>query len=119
MIWVEDERGQKGIYVFYADHHYDYFLDTWAANEPESDPSIVPPPGRVQPIRGFGKLWRSQPGVRERLGWALAPEQGFNTLYQDVSGFEWNNTCHYLQAINGSVIGMCRRAIDNWFFVAP
>jgi hypothetical protein len=26
-------------------------------------------------VRGFGKVWREQPGVRERLGWATQPEK--------------------------------------------
>jgi len=36
----------------------------------------TPPPGRVAPIRGFGKVWWSNPDVREALGWALTPEAG-------------------------------------------
>lgn len=50
--------------------------------EQESDPSIVPPAGLYQPIRGFGKLWRTNPHVRDGLGWAIAPEQGFHTQWQ-------------------------------------
>src|SRR5262245_60288081 len=34
-----------------------------------------PPAGLYEPIRGFGKLWRSNPQVRNTLGWAAGPEQ--------------------------------------------
>lgn len=47
----------------------------------ESDPTIVPPPGLYQPVRGFGVAWRDEqiPAgygelVQERLGWAINPE---------------------------------------------
>jgi hypothetical protein len=59
------------------------FDDAWFAGMPESDPSIVPPNGLYQPVRGFGLVWRtlSDPGsvgsIRDLLGWATAPEQGY------------------------------------------
>jgi hypothetical protein len=28
----------------------------------------------MQPIRGFGKVWRDNQEVREKLGWAVAKE---------------------------------------------
>ena len=35
------------------------------------------PPGLVQPIRGFGQVWREQlGGLRATIGWATEPEQG-------------------------------------------
>ena len=27
-----------------------------------------------EPHRGFGRLWREQPGLREQLGWAVTPK---------------------------------------------
>ena len=48
-----------------------------------------PPAGLLKPERGFGKVWAIQSGVRERLGWALAAENGYTatleTLNTDVS----------------------------------
>jgi hypothetical protein len=41
---------------------------------------VVAPPGNYVPIRGFGKVWRegtstrTSTSIRERLGWATAPE---------------------------------------------
>jgi hypothetical protein len=51
--------------------------DFWVPSQPESDPTLQPPAGLYQPLRGFGKIWREMPGVRDKLGWATAPEQGY------------------------------------------
>jgi len=58
--------------------------DLWTAGEPESDPTLQPPAGLYQPVRGFGKIWRETPGMRDKLGWALAPEQGYNDAAYQV-----------------------------------
>jgi hypothetical protein len=43
----------------------------------------VPPEGRRQPIRGFGKVWREQLGGPEApIGWATASESGGTLLIQ-------------------------------------
>jgi hypothetical protein len=42
----------------------------------------VPPAGLLEPIRGFGKVWRSQFGVRDALGWATASESGMTAVAQ-------------------------------------
>jgi TolB protein len=91
MIWLEGIPAQSTangqsqgptIYVLYTDGSWQKYADTWTEDQPESDPSIVPPQGVYQPIRGFGKLWRTTPEVRDRLGWALAAEKGFNSTFQ-------------------------------------
>jgi hypothetical protein len=56
--------------------------DTWNESLPPSDPSITPPQNLMQPMRGFGYVWRLNPAIRERLGWALAGEQPFEAAYQ-------------------------------------
>jgi hypothetical protein len=99
-IWVE---GELGIYILFEHGQYSwlFFQDAWQPGEPESDPALEPPPGLYQPVRGFGKVWREQPGVRERLGWALAPEIGFTTAVQRTSYAKYNET--YLRASDGNV----------------
>jgi hypothetical protein len=47
-----------------------------------------PPDGRWFPEFGFGKVWSSIPGVRERLGWAVGGEQGFTMIVQNANGEE-------------------------------
>ena len=55
-----------------------------------ASPRVVvrqPPKGLVEPVRGFGKVWREGTGarVRERLGWATATEKGATGLTSDSS----------------------------------
>lgn len=66
------------VYVIYNDGTWERYDDKFNGNvEPASDPSIVPPSGRYQPVRAIGKVWRENPNVRAKLGWAYAPESDF------------------------------------------
>ena len=60
--------------------------DTFEDGQVELDPSLTPPPGFYQPERGFGKLWRENPEVREILGWAIQSEFGYTTRYEYHAG---------------------------------
>jgi hypothetical protein len=115
MIWLEGipaestPRGEPQgptIYVLYDDGHWERYPDTWTEDEAESDPRIVPPEGRYQPIRGFGKLWRTTPEVRERLGWALAPEQGFDSAFQVGWRPYYLVGATYVRQLDGSVAAL-------------
>ncbi len=53
------------------------FPDTFTASDPQTDPSIVEPPGLLQPKGGFGKVWRANPNVRSALGWATDWERPY------------------------------------------
>jgi hypothetical protein len=65
---------------------WEIYSDDFKDGEPENDPSIVPPDGRYQPQRGFGKLWRESPGLREALGWGVTPEFGYASRYEYHAG---------------------------------
>jgi hypothetical protein len=81
MIWTL--AGDR-IYALYADggtNAWQIFPNGWFAGMPETDPSIEPPPGLFQPVRGFGVAWREgygppSPAPRDRLGWATVEEFG-------------------------------------------
>jgi hypothetical protein len=64
----------KQIFVLFDDGTTQAFADNYIDGSPE--PNIQAPPGLYTPVRGFGKVWREGTGarVRERLGWATAPE---------------------------------------------
>jgi hypothetical protein len=64
----------KTIYVLFDDNTVQRFEDTYVDGQPE--PEVLPPAGLYAPQRGFGRVWREGTGarVRERLGWATAPE---------------------------------------------
>jgi hypothetical protein len=39
--------------------------------------TALPPAGLIKPINGFGKVWGNFASVRQRLGWAIGPEQSY------------------------------------------
>jgi hypothetical protein len=102
MLWVGAE---DRIYTLYDPDPYtarwDAFSDDWQEGDPVDDPTIIPPPGFYQPQRGFGLVWREQFLVRERLGWAVALEQGYETATQSTSYARYNEI--YLRAADGNV----------------
>jgi hypothetical protein len=66
--------------------------DRWVEGEDPYDASIIPPDGYYQPNRGFGKVWRERPGVRDALGWALTEETGLVAIIQEfTNGQVWHN----------------------------
>ena len=80
MLWRADERA---IDVLYLNGPWVRYEDTWDDTQPTDDPSLTPPEGLVQPMRGFGKVWREQlGGPQAQIGWALEPEQGYDMLRQ-------------------------------------
>lgn len=110
MIWLEET---DSIIVFYGDGLWQRFEDTWSEGEPESDPSLTPPEGRFQPIRGFGKLWRQNQEIRQALGWALGLELSFESMFQDQSLALDRPQQTYLLTYNGQVFALIGRAPDQ------
>ncbi len=100
MLWLQPSNT---IYVFfdnYGGQSYQAYTDNFKEGDPESDPSLTPPAGLLQPVRGFGLIWRTYPEVRDNLGWATAPESGFNTWRQSYQGVGMHNLTIWLQDIN-------------------
>jgi len=83
MVWRGDTRE---IYVLYDDGSYETHEDTWTEGDPIHFEEM-PPQGLLKPIRGFGKLWATHPGVRGKLGWATKEESGFTMLVETVRGY--------------------------------
>lgn len=85
-IWVLVVSGEgTGEWLIYE--------DTFEEGEMEADPNLTAPDGLLQPERGFGKLWRDNPDLRETLGWAITPEFGYVTSYEyhpDEDGFGYH-----------------------------
>lgn len=99
MIWLE---AADAITVFFPDGQWQRFADTWTAAEAESDPSLSPPAGLFQPIRGFGKVWREHPQLQERLGWATSVELGYTAAVQRPVS-EAGEQVTFLRTYNGQV----------------
>lgn len=90
MFWI---RYNRQIWVMVDDPDPNYpggdwycYNDTFEEGEPEIDPDIIPPEDRLQPRRGFGKLWRNIPMLRESLGWAITPEFELTSRYTYIAG---------------------------------
>jgi hypothetical protein len=79
MVWraSRDTWDPATIFVLFEDdQHYVRFDDTYSPTADPESGNAIPPPGLLQPVRGFGKVWREGTAarVRDRLGWAKAPE---------------------------------------------
>jgi hypothetical protein len=117
MIWLE---GEKRVYVLLNDGGLYTYEDTWTAEQPTNDPSIKPPAGRYQPVRGFGKIWRTDLYIRSRLGWAMASEQGYQTQLQN----SWtccnsSSSLFYVRELDNRVVRLSPNATPPgyWSFV--
>ena len=83
MIWVGQQDAIYTVYNSGASPRWQVFRDTYEDGDPENDPQLTPPPDVWQPRRGFGEVWRDQPGVRDRIGWAvMVDEVPFTTQVQ-------------------------------------
>jgi hypothetical protein len=100
MLWTQ---WNDVIYIFYSDNifspRWDARPNAWFSGMPESDPTLTPPTGFYQPVRGFGVAWRDEQApagvrARDRLGWATDQEfQVSNAAYQCNSALKYN-TCY-------------------------
>lgn len=74
---------------------------------PDNRIGLTPPPGMVEPVSGFGLLWRGEvygsEGLREQLGWAIENEFGFDTRTQCAAGVATGWSC-YLQTPEGTIL---------------
>ncbi|MCL4869388.1 MAG: hypothetical protein KJ063_10480 [Anaerolineae bacterium] len=121
MIWLQTPRhplldSQPTIIVIYEGEQYTLpawqsYLDLWTPDQPIDDPTLIPPTGLIQPQRGFGAIWRLYPEVRERLGWALAPEVGYTTGQQSVPYDPTLNL--FISTSDGRIIWLGRTSYDH------
>lgn len=77
MLWMkasDEVQIYDLIIILYNDEGWSMLPDSWVTGMPEEDPGIIPPPGYDEPRRGFGKVWRENQEVRDRLGWATGQE---------------------------------------------
>lgn len=105
MIWVE---AQDRIYVIFEDGRapqWAQYPDNFGEGDPDRDESRVPPSGLVQPIRGFGLVWRSVTRVEERLGWAVGPEVAFEGAIQ-MDSAEPSIATQYVRMRDGGIVAL-------------
>ncbi|MEO8286441.1 MAG: hypothetical protein ABI670_08385 [Chloroflexota bacterium] len=108
MLWISRTTyvQEKIIYVFFDEGTFQQFEDTYRDGQPASG-GETPPRGLLEPVRGFGKVWREGTGarVRERLGWATSPELGSDGAYQRFQQGEmyWSGTIDKIWVLYGTV----------------
>lgn len=117
MIWVAAE---DRIYVIFEDDRspqWAQYPDDFEEGQPERDESLVPPSGMLQPMRGFGKVWRENENVRNRLGWAAGPEVSYEGMYQSDSA-EPSVATLYLRMLNGGILALNAESRE-WEMLPP
>lgn len=80
MVWRGDTRQ---ILALAHDGRLWQVADTWNEGMPADDPAFAAPPGVLQPVRGFGLVWRSNSAIRDALGWGTQPEAPAEGFWQD------------------------------------
>lgn len=79
MVWMAGPP--QAIYVLFGTGRFQRYDDTYnSAVDPVSGGEI-PPAGLIEPVRGFGKVWRTFGEVRA-LGWATSDEAGGQSTAQ-------------------------------------
>lgn len=109
MLWLEET---DTIYTLYEPQRtYNVFYSGFGdPDDPAAENSdYEPPDGLYVPKRGFGLAWGKYSYVRDLLGWALAPEFGFDTTYQ-VDSDPFNGRLYVLDP-DGRVV-----VLDTYFF---
>lgn len=76
MVWLSSlgSPPQPTIYVLFNNGTYQRLNDTFQEGVDPDSAGQTPPEGLTEPVRGFGKVWRDAPGVRDGLGWATSGE---------------------------------------------
>ena len=98
MIW---ESRTGNIVAFYnnggaLNASYTVYTASQYSNLPDNPVSAPTPAGRVRPAFGIGKVWGNYLEVRNNLGWALTPEQGFTATFVSSSNGAQSQTCFVL-----------------------
>lgn len=103
--WLGDSEYPTGvIFILYNDGTLKFFEDLWQEGELISDPTLVPPAGFYQPVRGFGRVWREEAAVRDKLGWATAEEQAYLAQQQYGPLVDLKGSTMYLSLPNGQTV---------------
>lgn len=76
MVYVSASGGPGQIYALNNDGSFRRFDDTWVSGVDPETSAEAAPPGVQLPVRGFLKVWSSNPDVRAALGYATDGERG-------------------------------------------
>lgn len=74
MFWLQGPPGYH--YALFSTGRFQRYDDTYNTSIDPVSGGETPPSGLLEPVRGFGKVWRSNNDVRTSLGWATTEENG-------------------------------------------
>lgn len=107
LIWFSDTLE---IYVLTDDGRVRVYEDIFREGAP--DPTAEAPEGLLTPVRGFGLIWDLLGGTESGLGWATAPEMGFDSARQAAGRTSYTtyilapeNTVYAVTLIPGLEVG--------------
>ena len=84
MFWRQDNDHAYVVYEKGAKSgDYQAFTGMWSEGDPDYSCAASPPPGKIQPKRGFGAVWCDLGGASATIGWGLQEEAGFGPGYGD------------------------------------
>jgi hypothetical protein len=98
-VWAAWQPFERGVMMWWSDLNQVWVLinqpagsmtqnayiytDAWQG---ESAPNFgAPPAGRFSAVRGFGRVWGLLGGPTSQLGWALAPEIGYDSASRSIT----------------------------------
>ncbi len=110
MLWRED--GDL-FFVHFADGTTRTYTSADVEALPDNPVTEAPPADRYRPESGFGRIWGNDATLRDRLGWALAPEAGYTATAQPGSGAPGGYAV-YITLPDGRVVGT---GPDRWRIV--
>lgn len=93
-------RQNKQIYALAHSGQFWQVADTWQEGMPADDPAYSAPAGLIQPIRGFGLVWRNNQAIRDAVGWGTQSETLIGSFWQD---FERGAM---LQGLHGQIVAI-------------
>lgn len=103
------------VYVLFADGQdpaWTSFPNRYIGGESaEEDTNFIPPPGRFQPIRILGTIWRASDIVRNRLALGLEPEVTYEGALQTDGGTA------YIRSADGSILQLNPEG-ESWGIIA-
>ena len=97
MLWLA-EWGT--ITVFKEDGSYDSLDDLYDPTDPAPAAMTPPAPDLLEPLQGFGKIWRKLGGPTSPLGWAAKPEQSY------VASVQYFERGAVIQSVDSGRIGL-------------
>ncbi len=71
MVWSELTKTNRRIWAYLSYGSYEIYSDTWTEADGDTPAGMSAPEGKYLPRRGFGKVWRDDPGLRSRIGYAI------------------------------------------------